>query len=164
MKKTISLFLLMLTFISSNAQSYDSVSLEEITINSFSFNQTENSLISLIGSPQSIEDYYSEIDNENWKDYKYSNNSFYFFNNKLIEFNLRTAEFYLINPTIKVGNNSTEVNAFFPNSYSKRSVSGDKGFITINIKMSDNTISDTFILINYNKVSNIITSINTASK
>lgn len=154
----------MLTFISSNAQSYDSISLDEITINTFSFDQTENSLISLLGNPQSIEDYYSEIDNENWKDYKYSNNSFYFFNNKLIEFNLRTAEFYLINPAIKVGNNSNEVNAFFPNSYNKRSVSGDKGFITINIKMSDNTISDTFILINYNKVSNIITSINTGSK
>ena len=59
MKKTISLFLLIVTFISSNAQSYDFVSLDEITINGFSFNHTENSLISLIGSPQSIEDYYS---------------------------------------------------------------------------------------------------------
>lgn len=154
----------MLTLVSSNAQSYDSISLDEIRINTFSFNQTENSLISLLGSPQSIEDYYSEIDDENWQDYKYSDNSFYFFNNKLIDVNIKTEAFYFTYPTIKVGNNISEVNAYFPNSYSKRSISNGEGFLIINIRMQDESISDTFVVINYNKISNIITSISTGSK
>ncbi len=150
--------------ISCNAQTNDALLFNQITINTFSFKQTESSLVTILGNPETIEKYYNEMDDENWLDYRYSGNSFYFFNNKLIDFELKSNAFYFYNPIIKVGNYISGINSVFPNSYLNRGIVSNLGFITIDINMPDGTISDVFIEINYNKVSNIITSIHLVAK
>jgi hypothetical protein len=164
MKKTASLLLLMITILSSNAQNNDSILFGQMTINSFSIVQTENSLTGLLGSPSSIGNYENELDKESWIDYKYSVNSFYFFENKMVSFNLKNDAFYFYNPSIKAGNNISEVNSAFPNSYSNREVLDNLGFIIIDINMPDGTLSDTFVVINYNPLTNLISSIHLGSK
>ena len=154
----------MTIIISCNAQNNDALLFNQITINAFSLQQTENSLITILGNPETIENYSNEVDGENWQDYKYSGNSFYFFNNKLVDFELKNDMFYFYNPMIKVGNHISEINSVFPNSYLNKGIVSDIGFITIDINMPDGTISDTFIEINYNKISNIITSIHFGEK
>ena len=164
MKKIISFTLLITTIISCNAQSNDALLMDQITISSFPIQQTTQSLISHIGNPDSITDYDNEIDNETWLDYKYSGNSFYFFNNQQVSFDLKTDSFYFYNSSIKVGNNIAVINTFFPNSYTKREVLNNLGFIIIDINMPDDTPSDAFIVINYNSVTNIISSIHMGSR
>jgi hypothetical protein len=162
--KKILLLALILFSVKGLAQKNDALFLEQIMITTFSFEQTERSLVSLIGKPETIGNYYNEIEDENWQEYSYSGNSFYFFGDKLIGFELRSAAFYFYNPIIKVGNSISGINSLFPNSYLNRGIVGDLGFVTIDISMPDGTISDIFIVINYNKVSNIITSIHLGSK
>ncbi len=164
MKKNLSLLLLVVTIMSSNAQNNDSILFDQIMINTFSIVQTENSLIAILGNPNSIGNYENEIDKEEWLDYKYSVNSFYFFDNKLISFDLKNNTFYFNSPSIKPGNNISEVNSVFPNSYLNRAVLDGLGFIIIDINMSDGAVSDTFVVINYNPSTNAITSIHLGSK
>lgn len=164
MKKTASLLLLMITILSSNAQNNDSILFSQMTINSFSFIQTENSLTGLLGTPSSIGNYENEMDKETWIDYKYAVNSFYFFENKMVSFNLKNDTFYFYNPSVKAGSNISEVNSVFPSSYSNREVLDNLGFIIIDVNMPDGTPSDTFVVINYNPSTNLITSIHLGSK
>ncbi|WP_284650842.1 hypothetical protein [Flavobacterium terrisoli] len=164
MKKTVSFLLLMVTIMSTNAQNNDSLLFSQITINAFSIVQTENSLTTLLGNPSSIDNYENEINKETWLDYKYSVNSFYFFENKMVSFDLKNSAFYFYNPSIKAGNNISEVSSFFPNSYSNREVIDNLGFIIIDINMQDGTASDTFVVINYSPTSNVISSIHLGSK
>ena len=160
--------ILLLTFIlfsiNGLAQRNDALFLEQIMINTFSFKQTEHSLVSIIGKPETIKNYYNEIENENWQDYRYSDNSFYFFAKKMVGFDLKSDAFYFYNPIIKVGNPISGINYLFPNSYLNRGIVGDLGFVTIDINMPDRTISDAFVEINYNKISNSITSIHLGTK
>ena len=81
MKKIFSFITFMTIIISCDAQNNDALLFNQITINAFSLQQTENSLITILGNPETIENYSNEVDGENWQDYKYSGNSFYFFNN-----------------------------------------------------------------------------------
>ena len=140
-------------------QNNDSIQLNQISLNTVNFPQTESSIVSILGNPDSINNYYNEIDSENWLNYNYSGNSLYFFNTKLVDFELRNGNYYFINPNIKVGNSVVEVNVAFPNSYLKRRVVGGLGFVIINILMADGTLSDTFVVINYSISTNTITSI-----
>ena len=96
MKKIILLKILITTFISCNAQSNDAVLINQVTISSFSFQQTTTSILSVLGNPDSISTYNNEVDNETWLDYKYSGNSFYFFNNLEVSFDLKTNLFSLL--------------------------------------------------------------------
>jgi hypothetical protein len=159
MKKTISLLLLLSVTLSSYSQNNDSILFNQLMINTFSTVQTENSLTTLLGSPNSIESYENEIDKETWKDYKYSGNSFYFFNNNLVSFSLRNDAFYFFNSSIKVGNNISVVSNIFQNSFLNKEVLNNLGFIIIDINMPNGTISDTFVVINYNPINDIISSI-----
>ncbi len=114
--------------------------------------------------PSRYSNYNNEIDNEDWIEYKYSLNSFYFFNHQLISFNLRSNAYYFYDPNITIGNNISIINNIFPNSYSEKGILNGLGFIIIDIAMEDETISDSFIVINYNQYSNLITSIHIGSK
>jgi hypothetical protein len=162
--KKITIIAFILFSVNGMAQKNDVISFDEITINTFSLQQTERSLVSLLGNPDAIEKYYNEIQDENWQDYKYSGNSFYFFSNQLIDFELKSNAFYFYNPIIKVGNSINGITNLFPNSYLNREIANDLGFVIIDIKMPDGTISDTFVAINYNKVSTIISSIHLGTK
>jgi hypothetical protein len=164
MNKLIMYFMLIITFISSTAQNNDKLMIDEISISTFSFEQTELTLISILGNPDLITDYNNEIDNESWIEFKYSLNSFYFFNHQLISFNLRSNVFYFYNPNIVVGNNISLIENIFPNSYSQKEVLNGLGFIIIDITMEDESVSDSFIVINYDQSSSLITSIHIASK
>ena len=164
MKAVASYLFLIITIISSNAQKNDSILFSQIRINTFSMNQTENSLITLLGNPSATGNYTSEIDKENWTEYKYAVNSFYFFENKMVSFNLKNSSFYFQNQSIKAGNNILEVSNIFPNSYSNRTVVNNLGFIIIDVNMPDGSPSDTFVVINYDPSTNVITSILLGSK
>lgn len=155
-------FIIGLTALFLHAQSNNFIEHSAIIINGISFPQSETSLTSLLGAPTTIGTYYSEIDNETWVDYKYSDNSYYFFDNKLIEFELRNNSHYFQYPTIKVGSTISVINTYFPLSYTNRKISNNLGFISIHI-IDGGQETDSFIVINYNKVTNLITSIHTGS-
>jgi hypothetical protein len=161
--KTFTLFFLA-TIISVNPQKNNSILFEQLTINGFSIEQTANSLTTLLGSPNSIGNYENEIDKETWEDYKYSGNSFYFFNNNMVSFALRNDTFYFYNSSLKVGLDISSVNSVFPNSFANKYVLNNLGFIIIDVTMQDGSVSDTFVVLNYNPTTNIITSINLGSK
>lgn len=161
MKKQI-LILILISF-SSFSQNFDKIKISNLNINGNSFYQTTTSFQNLFGSPSQITSYYNEISNENWLEYKYSNNSFYFDNNTLIEFQLKDNQFYFHNNNIKVGNNIIDLSLFFPNSYNNRDVINNLGFIRIEIILDNNNSTDMFIIINYDKTTNTITSIHSTS-
>lgn len=164
MKMKIFILLFLASFIMATAQKNDSLSYEELTVNHFSINHSMSSMPSLFGNPDFIGEYENELDNEIWKDYNYKGNSFYFFNDILVSFNLRNNEYFFFNKSILVGNGIEEVRLFFPNSYSSKEVLNNLGFIIIDINMANGSISDTFVVINYDPTTNIISSIHLGSK
>jgi len=161
MKKQI-LVLILISF-SAFSQNFDKIKISNLNINGTSFYQTTTSFQNLFGSPDQITSYFNEISNENWLEYKYSNNSFYFDNDTLIEFQLKNNQFYFQNNNIKVGNDIIDLSLLFPNSYNNRAIINNLGFIRIEITFDNNNSTDMFIIINYNKTTNIITSIHSIS-
>lgn len=161
MKKQI--LILILVSYSSFSQNFDKIKFSNLNINGNSFSQTCTSFQNLFGLPSQITTYFNEISNENWLEYQYSNNSFYFDNDTLIEFQLKDNQFYFQNNNIKVGNNILGLSLFFPHSYNNRVIINDLGFIRIEITLDNNDSTDMFIIINYDKITNTITSIHSAT-
>jgi hypothetical protein len=157
------ILILILISYSSFSQNFDKIKISNLNINGNSFSQTSTSFQNLFGSPSQITTYFNEISNKNWLEYKYSNNSFYFDNNTLIEFQLKDNQFYFQNNNIKVGNNVLDLSLLFPNSYNNRSIINELGFIRIEITFDDDNSTDIFIIINYDRTTNNITSIHSAS-
>src|SRR5688572_1035832 len=84
------------------AQKNDSLFYEELTVNHFSINQSTSSFITLFGNPDYVGEYESKLNQEIWKDYNYKGNSFYFFNDNLISFNLTNEAYFFYNKLILV--------------------------------------------------------------
>ncbi|WP_320814101.1 hypothetical protein [Flavobacterium sp.] len=144
------------------SQENSSITVSSLNINGFLFNQTETSIKENFGSPTMIKNYYNELNNENWKEYKYSENSFYFDKNILIEFSLKDNLFYFQNKSIRVGEHIKKVKELFLNSFNNKEFKGGIGFIRIELKLNNGNETDMFIIINFNE-KNIITSIHSAS-
>ena len=159
MKKIISL-LISLSCLVSYSQSDNAIYYNDIKINGNPFPQTQASFENLFGTPNSIGNYYNELSNENWTELKYNSNSFYFDNDKLIEFQIKDNSCSFYDQSIKVGNPISSTQIFFPLSYQGRSVSVGKGFVTVNLMMDNGALSDNFVTITYNPIDNLITEIN----
>lgn len=164
MKKIILLLTLFANISFAIAQENSAITFEQIKINAVSISQTENSFMSLFGNPDSTSNYENEIENELWTDYKYSGNSFYFYENNLVSFNLKNDSFNFFDSSIKVGLDLTGVSNLFQSSYENREIINALGFVIIDILMADGSKSDSFIVINYNPTNNIINSIKLGSK
>lgn len=146
------------------AQENSTIMFSSLNINAKPLTQTENSFISLFGNPDTTSTYLNEIGNETWTNLKYSENSFYFYDDKLVSFELKNDSFYFYDSTIKVGSGLSGVNDRFQNSYLNREIINSIGFIIIDIIMNDGSQSDSFVVINYNPTNNIINSIKLGSK
>lgn len=144
------------------SQENSSIRLSSLNINGFSFNQTETSIKENFGNPTIIKNHYNEMNSEVWKEFKYSENSFYFDKNTLIEFSLNDKLFYFQNKSIRVGEHIKKVKELFLNSFNNKEFKGGIGFIRIEIKLNNGNETDMFIIINFNE-KNIITSIHSAS-
>jgi len=164
MKRIIYLLALSFSITSIIAQENNTLMFDSLNISDKSLTQTENSFISLFGNPDSTSNYINEINNETWINLKYSENSFYFHEDKLVSFDLKNDSFYFYNSSIKVGADVSSINNYFQNSYMNREVINSLGFIIIDILMNDGSQSDSFIVINYNPTNNIINSIKLGSK
>ena len=162
MKKV--LLILLSLGLTSSAVKNDSLTYDDLNINGVLLHQTTNSMIEKMGNPDNISNYENEMDNETWKDYRYKGNSFYYYENKWVGFELRNEQFYFFKPEIKVGNNIDMVQSFFPNSYMNKEIENGLGFIMIDIKLTKNENSDAFVVINYNTSTNRISSIHLGSK
>lgn len=164
MKRIIYLLALSFSITSIIAQENNTLMFDSLNISGKSLTQTENSFISLFGNPDSTSNYINEIENETWINLKYSENSFYFHEDKLVSFDLKNDSFYFYNSSIKVGADLSGINNYFQNSYMNREVINSLGFIIIDVLMNDGSQSDSFIVINYNPINNIINSIKLGSK
>lgn len=164
MKKILFLLTLFLNILFASAQENNAITFEDIKINSVSISQTENSFINLFGNPDSISNYENEIEHELWTDYKYSGNSFYFYENNLVSFYLKNDLFNFLDSSIKVGLDLTGVSNLFQSSYQNRGTVNSLGFVIIDILMDDGSKSDSFVVINYNPSNNIISSIGLGTK
>ena len=164
MKRIIYLLALSFSITSIIAQENNTLMFDSLNISDKSLTQTENSFISLFGNPDSTSNYINEINNETWINLKYSENSFYFHEDKLVSFDLKNDSFYFYNSSIKVGADVSGINNYFQNSYMNREVINSLGFIIIDILTNDGSQSDSFIVINYNPTNNIINSIKLGSK
>lgn len=162
MKKIIYLLIIFFS-ITTFSQNYNSIKISNLKINGFSFNQTQNSLISILGSPDNITNYYYELEDEVWVELIYNDNSFYFENDNLIEFCLKDNSYYFQNPNIIIGGNILNLEFVFPLSFNNKRIIDNKGFIRVNITLDNNEETDMFIIINYDKITKIITSIRSST-
>lgn len=151
------------------SQENNKIKYSNIYINGISINQTKNNIVTNLNLTDSCLMYLDEIANEESSIYTLNNNlndlksEFYFNNNILTNFDLLDSSFYLNNANLKVGNAIINIKTIFPISYNNRSVKNGVGFITVDILMEDNTLSDEKLIINYNSVTNIISSIHKRS-
>ena len=114
--------------------------------------------------------YINELANEDAEIYIQNNSvsqnpsQFYFKNDKLYNFNLTDNQNYLNHSNIKVGNNISYVDINYPLSFASKYEQDAMGFIIIELKMEDDSLSDEVIVINYNSATEIITSIHITSR
>jgi hypothetical protein len=168
MKTNLNIIAFLLYFISFSQES-NSIKYSNININGISINQSKNFVISNLNLIDSGTIYLDEIANEENTIFTLVNNindiksEFYFNSDSLTNFDLLDSSFYLNNSNLKVGNTINSIQSIFPISYNSKSVINGVGFITVDILMEDNTLSDEKLIINYNSSTNIISSINKRS-
>lgn len=168
MKTNLNIIAFLLYFISFSQES-NSIKYSNININGISINQSKNFVISNLNLIDSGTIYLDEIANEENTIFTLVNNindiksEFYFNSDSLTNFDLLDSSFYLNNSNLKVGNTINSIQSIFPISYNSKSVINGVGFITVDILMEDNTLSDEKLIINYNSSTNIISSIHKRS-
>jgi hypothetical protein len=168
MKTNLNIIAFLLYFISFSQES-NSIKYSNININGISINQSKNFVISNLNLIDSGTIYLDEIANEENTIFTLVNNindiksEFYFNSDSLTNFDLLDSSFYLNNSNLKVGNTINSIQSIFPISYNSKSVINGVGFITVDILMEDNTLSDEKLIINYNSSTNTISSIHKRS-
>lgn len=151
------------------SQENNTIKYSNIYINGISINQNKNNIVTNLNLIDSGDIYTDEIANEESTIYTLSTNlndvksEFYFNNDRLTNFDLKDSSFYLNNTSLKVGNNINNIQTIFPISFNKKTIINGIGFITVDILMEDDTLSDEKLIINYNSSTNIIYSIHKRS-
>ena len=119
-----------------------------VTINSVNYLGKNVSLVTQnFGLPNSIEDYYFEMQDVMTKKYKYNGILFYIVNNNVDSFEISNKNYTFSNYSIKVGDNIDTLYKIFPLSYSNR------GIDSLGVLFSD---ADKNVAIYYN-INNLIT-------
>lgn len=158
MKKIFLITVLLLQYLGGYSQN-NSLFYNELTINGFSLNTNEAILINQLNLTNSPFNYYDEYNDETYVKYESDFSDFSFKDNKLIDFNLNESNYYFMNTNIKVAANISIIQSLYPLSFGNKYRKNGVGFIEINLKLDDGSITDEFIIINYNINNNIITSI-----
>ncbi|AOZ99718.1 hypothetical protein [Flavobacterium commune] len=127
MRKNFFTVFVLINFCCGFAQKHNTINKNGLTINGiiFKINSGNNDvplILKTFGQPDSIEDYFFEIDNVMGKKYTYNNGLIlYVTNNSLESFEI-TGKSYLFSPkNIKVGDTISSLETKFPNSYKSRS-------------------------------------------
>lgn len=146
--------------ISAQEANYDKILLQDLRINGNIILGAEVKIITeVLGYPKSVGNYYSEIDDENWEDYDYNGNHLYFYDKKLVSFDLDTNAMYLENPNCAVGNDIFELRHLYPKSFESRDVGDVDGFLSIYIKNTDGQLTYQVIHILFDPNTGLIRSI-----
>ena len=147
------------------AQNNNAIQFDSITINSTSIFEDQSYITQKLKLKNSGENYFNEMEDKLYPKFQKNINNYYqpsyflFENNQLVHFCLLDASFCLIHSKIKVGNKIDYIQRYFPESFKNREVKNELGFIVIDLYMDDGKTSDTFIVINYQPITEIITSI-----
>jgi len=121
MKNTITIILLITTLLSCKAQD-NTINLNELTINNTLFlGNNVNLVTQQFGQPNSIEDYYYEMDEVMSQKYNYNGILFYIIDNKVDSFEVTGNNYTFTNHNLKIGDNIQILQPIFPLSYSNRS-------------------------------------------
>ena len=125
MNKVILTIFVLISF-SCKAQQFDNINQNDLTLNGINFlidsktNHT-SSIINAFGYPDSIEDYFFEMDSIIGKKYYYKNGLvLYISNNSLFSFEITGNVYSFSSKNIKIGDNISSMEAKYPTSYLNR--------------------------------------------
>ena len=119
MKKLI--LIICLTAISICCKAQNAIHSSEITINGIQFFGNNVSLVTQhFGQPNSIEDYFFEMDDVMSQKYIYNGILFYIVNSKVNSFEITGNNYAFTSNNIKVGNNINSLQSIYPNSFSNK--------------------------------------------
>jgi len=141
MKKIILILSIMIINISCKAQN-NTINSTELTMNGINYLGNNVSLVTqYLGQPNTIENYYFEMNDEMSQKYHYNGVLFYILNNKVNSFEITTSNYSFSKYNIKIGDNIESLQTIFPLSFSNRTNNG------LTIPLSD---IDKFVIISYN--------------
>ena len=120
MKKVI--LIIYLTLVSANCKAQNNtIHSSEITINGTQFFGKEISLVTQhFGQPNTIEDYYFEMDDVMSQKYNYYGIIFTVINNRTYSFEITGSNYTFTNNNIKVGDNISTLQSIYPLSYANK--------------------------------------------
>ncbi len=163
MKSLLLVYLFLVTSLAF-AQKNDAINMEELKINGkIAPGNSPAQVISAFGKPTSVGTYHSELDDEDWVKYNYDGSHMYFYDEKLIGFELTTGKFFLTSSDLRVNNKISSLARLYPASYAERGISNGTGYFTIGVLAGSDELQDIFINVMYDPSTNLITSIGTSS-
>jgi len=120
MKKII--LIIYLTLVSANCKAQNNtIHSSEITINGTQFFGKEVSLVTQhFGQPNSVEDYYFEMDDVMSQKYNYNGIIFTAINNRTYSFEITGSNYTFTSNNIKVGDNISTLQSIYPLSYTNK--------------------------------------------
>lgn len=150
MKKVI--LIIYLTIVSANCKAQNNtIHSSEITINGTQFFGKEASLVTQhFGQPNTIEDYYFEMDDVMSQKYKYNGVLFYTVNSKVDSFEITGSNYTFTSNNIKVGDNTSTLQSIYPLSYANK----NNGRLALPFEDMD-----LFIVISFNNSTGLINKI-----
>lgn len=150
MKKIIIIISLIAVSFSCKAQD-NTIHSSELTINGIHFFGNNVTLVTQnFGQPNTIQDYYYEMQDVMSQKYIYNGIIFTIINNKVYSYEITGNNYVFTNHNIKVGDSIETLSLIYPLSYANRS---DKGLALTFDDM------DRFVIIVFNSTSNLITKI-----
>lgn len=149
---------LIIIFVSTVYSQNNVLNYEQLKISNISLNLNKNTFLTNIGINQLPADYISELTDETYEKYTSNTNSFYFKDEKIVDFSLNNADYYFMSSNIKVGNHIDVLSINYSNSFSNKEMVNGIGYVIINLQLPSGITADEFIVINYDD-SGIINSI-----
>ena len=147
MKKIILIFSVIIISYACKAQDNKIIS-NAMNINGTNFLGNNVSLvIQKFGQPNSIEDYYYEIDDVMSQKYNYNGILFYIVNNEVDSFEITGSNYAFTSNNIRIGNNINTLQAIYPLSFT------NKNSDALSLGIND---IDRYIIISYNSNNNLI--------
>lgn len=122
MKKRILIFSLIVITFSCKAQD-NIINSSEATINGISFLGNDNDVALVtqhLGQPNTIEDYYFEMDDLMGQEYQYNGILFHIANNRVEFFEITGSGYSFTKHNIKVGNNIETLSSIYPLSFADK--------------------------------------------
>lgn len=150
MKKII--LIIYLTLVSANCKAQNNtIHSSEITINGTQFFGKEVSLVTQhFGQPNTIEDYYFEMDDVMSQKYNYNGIIFTAINNRTYSFEITGSNYTFTSNNIKVGDNISTLQSIYPLSYANKNNGG------LALPLED---MDLFFVISFNNSTGLINKI-----